>query len=346
MKPNRLVLFYLVVCCAAASATVILNSAAAILWVAARIMGRPDVPLNGWGATVTILTLGVLPWPGILGLARAIVYPRKADDHHVVDRPVGPAAVVLTALNEEQAIPDVVRDFVSVTGIRTVTVIDNDSRDRTAEIARSMGADVVSETRRGYGYACRRGLAEGLRGGQPIIVLCEADGTFRAQDVEKMLPYLKHADLVIGSRTHGALLNGDSQLNSFLTLGNLFVAKLLQLRYWDWTIGGHVRLTDVGCTYRAIRADALRKILPALRVGSGHFGPHMVMVALEHGLRVVEVPVTFWRRIGRSKGGNARWGTAFALGLAMIWHILTYRVARSPEGSGSPADELTHALSP
>ena len=91
-------------------------------------------------------------------------------------------------------------------------------------------------------------------------------------------------------------------------------------------MGGRVRLTDVGCTYRAIRAEALRQILPALHVEGDHFGPHMIMVALEHGLRVVEVPVTFWRRVGSSKGGNASWGKAFKLGWVMIWHILTYRV--------------------
>jgi len=119
----------------------------------------------------------------------------------------------------------------------------------------------------------------------------------------------------------------------------LFVAKLLQLRYWDWNVGGRVRLTDAGCTYRAIRATALRKILPALQVGGNHFGPHMVMVALEYGLRVLEVPVTFWKRVGVSKGGNASWRAALTLGVQMIWHITTHRVrpAMQQEPSESPA---------
>ncbi len=226
-----------------------------------------------------------------------------------------------------------------------IIVVDNGSNDRTRELAPSAGATVVSEMAQGYGHACLRALAEGLRSGYPAIVLCEADGTFRAEDLEKLILYLRHADLVLGSRTHGFLLNSNSQLNSFLMLGNLFVAKLLQFRYWDWTMGGRVRFTDVGCTYRAVRAEALEKILPALRVGGDHFAPHMVMVALEHGLRVVEVPVTFWSRLGVSKGGNASWWAAFTLGLTMIWHILTYRVARTAEASGSSSDEPTHALS-
>jgi glycosyltransferase involved in cell wall biosynthesis len=239
---------------------------------------------------------------------------------------VGDAAVALIALNEEPAIDGVVRDFAAVRQVRKVIVVDNMSSDRTAEIAARAGAHVVKELRRGYGFACQRALREAVAANQPVVILCEADGTFRAADIEKLVVYLRHSDVVIGSRTHSALLDGESQLNSFFILGNLFVAKLLQARYWDWTLGGRVRLTDVGCTYVAIRAEALRRILPSLEVGSNHFIPHFLMVALEHGLRVVQVPVTFWKRVGISKGGNANWWAGFRLGLLMIWHILTYRV--------------------
>lgn len=332
-----MVLAYLAVLGTALTITVALSSAAVVLRVGSWLVGRPIGSVDGWLIGAAFATLGILPWPALLALARALLLPGKRESFRVENRSVGPAAVTIAALDEEEAIAPLVRDFADSPGVAEVIVVDNGSTDGTRALAAAAGARVVHEERRGYGRACIRALREGLRSKQPIVVLCEGDQTFRADDLEKLLPYLKHADLVIGSRTHGALLNGDSQIDSFFALGNVFVAKLLQFRYWDWTIGGRLRLTDVGCTYRAIRAEALRQILPALEVGGNHFGPHMVMAALEHGLRVVEVPVTFWKRVGSSKGGSVSWGTGFRLGLAMIWHILTYRV-RIATGDALRAD--------
>lgn len=328
VRPNWIVLVYLAAFGAVLAATVFLATTTAILALGSWLTKRPVVSPEGWLVVPTVLALGILPWPALVALARALILPRKLDVFDVESRPVGTAAVVLTALNDEQAIEQAVRDFAGAPGVGTIIVADNGSDDRTRDIAAAEGARVVLEERRGYGYACIRALTEGLRSGHPVVILCESDRTFRAADVEKFMAYLKHTDLVIGSRTHGALLSSDSQLNSFFALGNVLIAKLLQFRYWDWKIGGRVRLTDVGCTYRAIRAEALQRILPALEVGGSHFGPHMTMVAIEHGLRVVEAPVTFWKRVGLSKGGNASWRKGFALGLAMIWHILTYQVRR------------------
>ncbi|MDR7573563.1 MAG: glycosyltransferase family 2 protein [Armatimonadota bacterium] len=329
VKPNWLLLWYLVLLLIGLAAATTLAS----VTVAARVIGTiagASIPLpDTLLVTVTAIVLGVLPWPGLLMLAAAMVRPQRTANS-VTSRPVGRAVVGLVALNEEQAVADAVRDFASVRGVGAVIVVDNRSRDRTAELAARAGARVVHEARRGYGFACQRALHEGLRSGHPAVVLCEADRTFRADDLGKLTAYLKHADLVIGSRTHYALLKGDSQMNSFLTLGNVFVGKVLQLRYWDWRVGGRARLTDVGCTYMAFRADALARIVHSLEVGGNHFVPHVLMVAQEHGLRVVQVPVTFWPRVGTSKGGSAGWKQGLQLGLTMLWHILTYRVKASP----------------
>ncbi|MGH2406267.1 MAG: glycosyltransferase family 2 protein, partial [bacterium] len=336
MRPNRVVLAYLTALGVALTGTLALASLAVLLRIGTLLVGRPVGSVDGWLVGTAIVSLGIMPWPAIVALARALLVPGRLDAFRVESRPVGTAAVALVAFNEEDAIEQTVRSFASAPGVGAVIVADNGSSDQTRAIAAASGARVVQEERRGYGYACIRALKAGLRSGQPIVILCEADHTFRAGDIEKLTAYLKHADMVIGSRTHGALLSGDSQLNSFFALGNVFIAKLLQFRYWDWKMGGRLRLTDVGCTYRAIRAEALAQILPALEVGGSHFGPHMVMAALEYGLRVVEVPVTFWKRIGVSKGGNASWRDGFRLGLAMIWHILTYRVQPVSDHAGLP----------
>ncbi len=151
---------------------------------------------------------------------------------------------------------------------------------------------------------------------------------------------------VWGTRTTPCWRSAARQSNSFLTIGNLFISQLLPFRYGNWVTGGPARFTDVGCTYRAMRAEALAPILPALHAGGNHFSPHMLMVALEHNLRIIEVPVTFWRRVGYSKGGNASWLSSFTLGLLMIWHILTYRVQRGPALRCAEAERDLHALAP
>lgn len=306
---------------------------------------QPVADVSEWLTWAALIALGILPWPGIVSIARATLAPKKAEWFRVESRPLGSVVATLTALNDEQAIEDVVNDFKENPCITDVIVVDNGSGDQTRELAASAGAQVVGEVKKGYGQACIRALREGLASGHPVVALCEADRTFRSSDVEKLVAYLRHADLVIGSRTHGALLNGDSQLNSFFTLGNLFVAKILQTRYWDWITGGRVRLTDVGCTYLAIRSEALLKIIDDLEVGGSHFIPHLLIVALERGLRVVQVPVTFWKRVGVSKGGNANWLSGLSLGLAMIWHILMHRVRPAPELEPSVADTLQRATS-
>jgi len=332
VKANWLLLWYLVALLVGLVAAIVLASLAVATRIFGMITGTSTSSPEALLTVVAAIVLGVLPWPGLLMLATAMVKPRRTANS-VTNRTVGPAVVGLVALNEEQAVTGAVRDFASAPGVGAVIVVDNSSHDRTAELATRAGARVVHEANRGYGFACQRALREGLRSGYPVVVLCEADRTFRADDLGKLTAYLKHADLVIGSRTHYALLKGDSQMNSFLTLGNVFVGKILQLRYWDWRVGGRARLTDVGCTYMAFRADALAQIAPSLEVGGNHFVPHVLMVAQEHGLRVVQIPITFWPRVGTSKGGSATWRQGLQLGLTMMWHILTYRVKRNASSS-------------
>lgn len=345
MRANWSLLGYLGALATGVLVAFLLASLSVVLFLYGWVTHQPVADVSEWFTWAAVVALGILPWPGIVAIGRATLTPRKAERFRVNSRPPGSVIVSLTALDDEQAIEDVVDDFIKNPDITGVIVVDNGSGDRTRELATAAGAQVIGEAKKGYGRACTRALREGLASGHPVIVLCEADRTFRASDVEKLVAYLRHADLVIGSRTHSALLNSDSQLNSFFTLGNLFVAKLLQARYWDWITGGRVRLTDVGCTYLAIRSEALVKIIDDLEVGGSHFIPHLLIVALERGLRVVQVPVTFWKRVGVSKGGNASWTSGMSLGLAMIWHILTHRVRLARQPEPVPADALRQAPS-
>jgi hypothetical protein len=278
----------------------------------------------------------------------------------VADGGVGAAAqpkvvVALTAYNDAAATARDVKDFRRQPGVIKVLVIDNNSSDDTAALASAAGATVIRETRQGYGYACIRGLSEGLRVLEAdVIILCEGDGTFLAEDTAKFLAYIGDADLVVGNRVVRGLIDADSQMDYFFTWGNMAVAMLLRLRFWDGRHLGPAGLTDVGCTYRAIRRPALERILPDLLVGESHFSPHMLLVAISRSLSVIEIPIRLRRRVGQSKGASQSLFKGLQIGLAMIWHIITFRLEtepRKPVGDtlaekGAPENGHVHGSEP
>src|ERR1700694_29131 len=238
----------------------------------------------------------------------------------------GPMAVAITAYNDAEATADAVRQFKSQPGVIEVIVIDNNSHDNTAELASVAGARVVRERRQGYGYACMSGLLEAARvTGAEVIVLTEGAGTFAGRDIRKFQAYIGQAEMVVGSRVTRELVEKGSQMDHFFTWGNIAVALLLRLRSWDRQFLGTAGLTDVGCTFRAIRREALLRILPDLAVGGNHFLPHMMLVAPGRGVFIIEIPVTFRRRVGKSKGASQSLWKGLNVGLAMIWHIMTFR---------------------
>jgi hypothetical protein len=236
--------------------------------------------------------------------------------------------VAITGYNDAQATAQAARDFQSQAGVMRVLVIDNNSTDDTAELAAAAGATVIKESQQGYGYACMRGLAEGLAVADAnIVVLTEGDGTFFAEDLAKFLAYTDQADLVVGNRVVRGLIDTDSQMDHFFTWGNMAVAMLLRLRFWDGRHLGPAGLMDVGCTFRAVRRPALERILPDLSVGGNHFSVHMLIVAMSRDLSVIEIPIRLRRRMGKSKGASQSFWKGLEVGLVMIWHIMTFRVS-------------------
>lgn len=234
-------------------------------------------------------------------------------------------AVVLTAYDDEASIGLAVDEFRGRPQIRDVIVVDNNSTDRTAAVATERGATVVREPRQGYGYACIAGMRYALEHtSDDIIVLCEGDMTFYGDDLAKFLPYMADCDLVVGTRNTRTLTREGTQMDWFMAWGNLFLAIMIRFRYWDWTFLGRVQLTDVGCTYRAIRRDALTLIIDRLTVGSHHFSPHMILVALQQYFAVIEVPIKFRARVGTSKGAGGDRRRAIGVGLAMMWSIAVH----------------------
>ena len=220
--------------------------------------------------------------------------------------------VGLTAWNDEEAIVPAVREFKACPEVDKVIVVDNNSRDNTARAAADAGADeVVVETRPGYGACCMRTLAEAAEGAD-VVILCEGDMTFSANDVKKFLAYLENCDFVLGTRATQELRETDTQLDWLLNPGNQIVAKLTQSRFWG------TRLTDMGCTYRAMRVSSYRKLAGRLSVTGNHFSPHMFIEALRMRMRVIEIPVVFRARIGESKGVGSNKIKAARVALRML----------------------------
>ena len=218
-------------------------------------------------------------------------------------------AVVIPALDEEQAIGKVLRDIPE--GASQVVVVDNGSRDRTAEVARGLGAEVVAEPRRGYGQACLTGIAQLDR--PDIVVFLDGDYSDYPEEMSALVaPLLTgEADLVIGSRTLGQREKG---------------ALLPQARFGNWLSTLLIRLlfgvsfTDLG-PFRALRFDALQRL--AMQDRDFGWTVEMQVKAARLGLRAVEVPVRYRRRIGTSKITGTLSGTLLA-GHKILWTIFRY----------------------
>jgi glycosyltransferase involved in cell wall biosynthesis len=226
--------------------------------------------------------------------------------------------VALTAYNDERSIGGAVQDFRAHPLVKRVIVISNNSRDRTMEIAEHAGAIVFNETRQGYGACVHRALREALKfEDTELTVLCEGDLTFRALDLDKFLTYIPHADVVNGSRIVEQLQERDTQLSLYMHYGNLFAGKVLELKHL-----GQVSLTDVGTTYKLCRNSALRELMPRLnpRVNL-EFNAYFLDTVLTAGVRILECPITFYPRVGMSKGGNLNNRVATRLGLSMLLGI-------------------------
>jgi glycosyltransferase involved in cell wall biosynthesis len=229
-------------------------------------------------------------------------------------------SVVFPAFNEEDGITHAVETFLAQEPVDEVLVIDNNSRDRTAELASRAGARVVSEAAQGYGNALQRGLAEASG---DLIVMAEPDGTFVAGDIHKLLAYSGDADLVLGTRTTQELIFSEANMGWFLRFGNWALAKVQQVLF------NTPALTDCGCTMRLIHRSALERFRADLTVGSSHFLPEMVILAHRTGASIIEVPVSYGPRRGESKiTGDPR--GMIEVGLNMLALILSYRVGLKP----------------
>ena len=227
--------------------------------------------------------------------------------------------VIIPALDEEDSIGRVLADIPGDV-VSDVIVVDNGSGDSTAEVAARGGATVVSERRRGYGYACLRGIShvKNLSYLPDIVVFLDGDYSDDPSEMkELLLPITSgRCDLVIGSRTLGERQRG--ALLPQQVVGNRIATLLIRLLYG-------VSFTDLG-PFRAIRYERLLSL--GMRDKTFGWTVEMQVKAARAGLRFAEVPVSYRKRIGVSKitgTVSGSLGAAFMILYVIFRELLTER---------------------
>jgi len=229
-------------------------------------------------------------------------------------------SVIIPTYNEAQSIGRVLADLPADI-VTEVLVVDSNSTDGTPEIASKMGALVLREPRRGYGRACLTGLANASA--PDVVVFLDGDYSDRPAELPLLLaPIIDgRADITLGSRLGNQSIPG--ALPWHQAFGNRLAASLIRILYG-------LKISDLG-PFRAGRADVLRRL--DLQETTYGWAVEIILKSAIGGFRIVEVPVSYYPRIGKSKISGTLRGTIgaawFILSL-IVRYYFRYRRARMP----------------
>lgn len=221
--------------------------------------------------------------------------------------------IVIPAFNEEASIGKVVDD-IPKDWVTEIIVVSNNSSDHTEVNAKKAGATVLVENRKGYGWACLKGIAYAIKGKAEIIVFLDGDYSDYPQQLPEVVsPILNDGiDLVIGSRALGE--RDPKSMTIPQIFGNWLATRLMRIFYG-------IKFTDLG-PFRAIKTNALEK----LKMQDKTYGwtIEMQIKAAQNKLKCTEVPVNYKNRIGTSKVSGTVKGTIMA-GYKIIFAIFKYK---------------------
>lgn len=224
-------------------------------------------------------------------------------------------AVLIPAYNEENAIGKVVAALPKAY-LKTIVVINNNSNDQTAIVAKEAGAVVLDEPQQGYGAACLRGMAylKTLKEQPDIVVFIDADYSDYPEELPQLVAPILERDvaMVIGSRALGKKERGSMTPQQLF--GNWLATRLIK-----WFYG--VTFTDLG-PFRAIKYESLMR----LKMQDRTYGwtVEMQVKAAKQKMRVEEIPVSYRVRVGQSKISGTIKGTILA-GYKIITTIFKHR---------------------
>ena len=203
-------------------------------------------------------------------------------------------SIVLPCYNEEEGIAICIDKIKKTLPSAEIIVVDNNSTDNSAKIAKKKGAKVVKETEQGYGNALRKGFQEAK--GKHII-MADADNTYDFREIKKLLKY-KNYDLVLGNRKNSNMKKGSMPfLHRFI--GTPSLSRLLKIIF-------KTKIRDSQSGFRLIKKEALKKMnlqSPGMELAS-----EMIIKAQKLKLKVKETPITYYSRIGESKLNTFRDG--------------------------------------
>ena len=243
-------------------------------------------------------------------------------------------AVILPTYNEKDSIRATCLEFAAIEAIDEVIVVNNNAAEGTSEEVAGTGAREIFETKQGYGNALLAGIDST---DADLLVLCEPDGTFSPQDIDKLLAYSHDKPVVLGTRTSPQFIWAGANMGMFLRWGNWAVAKMTEALF-NTTI-----LTDMGCTYRLMRREAVDLIRPHLTIGGSHFGPQILLEVIAHKIPFVEIPLNYRERVGVSSVTGDFWKT-WKLGWRMIFLVWEYRLGFHAAERGRLSEDLTPSL--
>jgi len=225
--------------------------------------------------------------------------------------------VIIPAFNEEASIGLVIADIPKM--VSEVIVISNNSTDNTEEVAKKAGATVLSETQKGYGYACLKGMdyvskqSQSLGTKPEIIVFLDGDYSDFPEELPKIVAPIieKDIDFVIGSRV--SELREKGSMTKPQIFGNWLATNLMKLFFG-------AKFTDLG-PFRAIKYDKLL----ALNMEDKTYGwtVEMQLKVLKKKYTYIEIPVNYRNRIGVSKVSGTVKGAIFA-GIKILLWIFKY----------------------
>lgn len=213
------------------------------------------------------------------------------------DKKIKKITAIIPCYNEEKGIANVINSF-PVEKIKSrgfdleIMVIDNNSKDKTSQIAKSLGATVLHEPKKGKGNAMRLGFYS-ISEDTDYIVMLDGDNTYRPDEILRLVELLdsEFCDVVIGSRLAGKISEGS--MTAFNRFGNWMYSQLVRTFY-------RVNVTDVLTGYFAWNRNALIKLRPHLKSTGFAIEMEMVTKMAKLGENIYSVPISYDQRAGHT----------------------------------------------
>jgi len=226
--------------------------------------------------------------------------------------------VIIPAFNEEQSIGKVITAIPDV--VDEIIVANNNSSDKTAEVAKNAGATVVFEPRKGYGYACLKAMdyIAGKDRTPDVVVFLDGDYSDHPEELTKLVePILKdNYDFIVGARVKALREKGAMTFPQ--VFGNALATTLMKLIYG-------AKFSDLG-PFRAIRYDKLLEL--NMKDKTYGWTVEMQLKALSHKLKYKEIPVNYRNRIGASKVSGTLKGAVMA-GIKILTWVFKYAAVKT-----------------